>query len=381
MTIKNARVARLAGTRLNSFNTPVPRVIFHLDMDAFYASVEQRDQPALRGRPVIVGGSPSSRGVVCAASYEARKFGVRSAMPSSTAERLCPQGLFIRPRMDAYREESRAIMQLIAGFGAIIEQVSVDEAYLDLSELCAGETTDEALAAALPLARQMKQVVREQRRLTASIGVAANKLLAKLASDFQKPDGLTLITEHDKVQFLRPLPVRAIHGVGEVTEKILHQAGLRTVGDLQDHPGDLRALVGSFGPQLKQFARGEDDRPLDLSDEVKSISAEETFERDTEDRKILRACLREQAADIAGRLAKRRLCAKTIQVKLRYGDFRTLSRQMTFEEPIDNAATIYRLGCWLLAREQLVNRPLRLLGLGVSGLEPAAGQQLWLGLS
>lgn len=359
----------------------MPRVIFHLDMDAFYASVEQRDQPALRGRPVIVGGSPSSRGVVCAASYEARKFGVRSAMPSSTAVRLCPLGVFIRPRMDAYREESRALMQLIAGFGAIIEQVSVDEAYLDMSELCAGETTDEALAAALPLARRMKQVVREQRRLTASIGVAANKLLAKLASDFQKPDGLTLITEHDKVQFLRPLPVRAIHGVGEVTEKILHQAGLRTVGDLQDHPGDLRALVGSFGPQLKRFARGEDDRPLDLSDEVKSISAEETFERDTEDRKILRACLKEQACDIAGRLAKRRLCAKTIQVKLRYGDFRTLSRQMTFEEPIDNAATIYRLGCWLLAREQLVNRPLRLLGLGVSGLEPAAGQQLWLGLA
>jgi DNA polymerase IV len=283
----------------------MPRVIFHLDMDAFYASVEQRDQPALRGRPVIVGGSPQSRGVVCAASYEARKFGVRSAMPSSTAIRLCPQGVFIRPRMDAYREESHAIMQLIAGFGAIIEQVSVDEAYLDVSELCAGETTDEALAAALPLARRMKQVVREQRQLTASIGVAANKLLAKLASDFQKPDGLTLITEHDKVQFLRPLPVRAIHGVGEVTEKILYQAGLRTVGDLQDHPGDLRALVGSFGPQLKQFARGEDDRPLDLSDEVKSISAEETFERDTEDRKILRACLKEQACDIAGRLAKR----------------------------------------------------------------------------
>lgn len=381
MKIKNARVPRLAGTRLNSFNTPVPRVIFHLDMDAFYASVEQRDQPALRGRPVIVGGSPTSRGVVCAASYEARKFGVRSAMPSSTAVRLCPQGVFIRPRMDAYREESRAIMQLIAGFGAIIEQVSVDEAYLDMSELCAGETADEALAAALPFARQMKQLVRKQRQLTASIGVAANKLLAKLASDFQKPDGLTLITERDKVQFLRPLPVRAIHGVGKVTEEVLLKAGLRSVGDLQDHPGDLRALVGSFGPQLKRFALGEDDRPLDLSDEVKSISAEETFERDTEDRKVLRACLKEQAAEIAGRLAKRRLCAKTIQVKLRYGDFRTLSRQMTFEEPIDKAATIYRLGCWLLAREKLVNRPLRLLGLGVSGLEPAAGQQLWLGLS
>ena len=357
----------------------VHRVILHLDMDAFYASVEQRDQPALRGRPVIVGGSPNSRGVVCAASYEARKFGVRSAMPSVTAGRLCPQGAFISPRMDAYRDESRAIMKLIGGFGAIIEQVSVDEAYLDVSQLCAGNSIDDALAGAMPLARQMKQLIREQRQLTASIGIAANKLLAKLASDFQKPDGLTLITEREKVQFLRPLPVRAIHGVGSVTEAALHQAGLRTVGELQDHPGDLRALLGSFGPVLKRYAVGEDDRPLDLSDDVKSISAEETFARDTEDRKILRACLKQQAEEIAGRLAKRRLCAKTVQVKLRYGDFRTLSRQMTFEEPIESAATIYRLGCWLLGREKLVNRPLRLLGLGVSGLESAAGQQLWLG--
>jgi DNA polymerase-4 len=359
----------------------VHRVIFHLDMDAFYASVEQRDQPALRGKPVIVGGSPNSRGVVCAASYEARKFGVRSAMPSATAGRLCPRGVFIRPRMDAYRNESREIMKLLAGFGAVIEQVSVDEAYLDISRLVSGDSVDEALYHAVPIAKRMKQQVREQRRLTASIGVAANKLLAKLASDFQKPDGLTLVPERDKVAFLRPLPVRAIHGVGRVTEATLLQAGIRTVADLQDHPGDLRELVGSFGPVLKRYAVGEDDRPLDLSDDVQSISAEETFARDTEDRKVLRACLKEQADDIARRLARRRLCAKTIQVKLRYGDFRTLSRQMTFEEPIETAATIYRLGCWLLGREKLVNRPLRLLGLGVSGLEPVAGQQLWLGLT
>lgn len=349
-------------------------------MDAFYASVEQRDQPALRGQPVIVGGAPNSRGVVCAASYEARKFGVRSAMPSVTAGRLCPHGVFVRPRMDVYRAESREIMKLITGFGAVIEQVSVDEAYLDVSGLCRGTTPDEALANAQPLAQEMKELVRSRRGLTASIGVAANKLLAKLASDFQKPDGLTVIRESAKVQFLRPLPVRALYGVGRVTEATLQQAGLRTVGDLQDHPGDLRALVGSYGPVLKRFAMGEDDRPLDLSDDVKSISAEETFERDTDDRKILRACLKEQAAEIAGRLARRKLSAKTVQVKLRYGDFRTLSRQMTFEEPIENAATLYRLGCWLLGRERLVNRPLRLLGLGVSGLEPAAGQQLWLGL-
>jgi DNA polymerase-4 len=301
-------------------------------------------------------------------------------MPSLTAGRLCPNGVFIRPRMDVYHDESREIMRLIGGFGAIIEQVSVDEAYLDVTSLCSADSPDEALYGAVPLAKEMKRSVREQRRLTASIGIAANKLLAKLASDFQKPDGLTLVPERDKVAFLRPLPVRAIHGVGRVTEATLVNAGIHTVADVQDHPGDLRALMGSFGPVLKRYAFGEDDRPLDLSDEVKSISAEETFARDTEDRKVLRACLREQAEAIAARLAKRRLCAKTIQVKLRYGDFRTLSRQMTLEESIESAATIYRLGCWLLGREKLVNRPLRLLGLGVSGLEPAAGQQLWLGL-
>ena len=306
------------------FNRAVHRVIFHLDMDAFYASVEQRDRPELKGRPVIVGGSPQSRGVVCAASYEARKFGVRSAMPSVTAGRLCPKGVFLRPRMDAYRAESNEIMKLIASFGAIIEQVSVDEAYLDLSAQCSGDTPDEALYAAVPLAKKIKQTVREARRLTASIGVAANKLLAKLGSDFNKPDGLTMIPERDKVAFLRPLPVRVIHGVGKVTEAALQHAGIRTVGDLQDHPGDLRALVGSWGPALKRFAFGEDDRPLDLSDEVKSVSAENTFERDTEDRKILRACLKEQADEIAGRLAKRRLTARTVQVKLRYGDFSSL---------------------------------------------------------
>ena len=220
----------------------VPRVIFHLDMDAFYASIEQRDQPALRGKPVIVGGSPQSRGVVCAASYEARKFGVRSAMPSRTAGRLCPHGVFLYPRMDAYRDESHAIMKLIAGFGAIVEQVSVDEAYLDVSALYPGATPDEALDGALPLAQRMKELVREQRQLTASIGVAANKLLAKLASDFQKPDGLTLITERDKVAFLRPLPVRAIHGVGQVTESILQKAGHQS--GVQFHCIDAQPVRG-----------------------------------------------------------------------------------------------------------------------------------------
>ena len=355
------------------------RVIYHLDMDAFYASVEQRDDPSLKGKPVIVGSPPTQRGVVCAASYEARKFGVRSAIPSVTAGRLCPNGVFLRPRMEAYRAESREIMAVVQEFvGELIQQVSVDEAYADVSAQHQAATADESLERALPLAREIKAAIRQRRQLTATIGVAPNKLLAKLASDFQKPYGLTLIRESEKVGFLRPLPVRSLHGVGKVTEENLHRAGLRTVGDLQDHPGDLRALVGSWGAELKRFAFGEDDRPLDLGDEVKSISSENTFLHDTEDRPTLRACLKEQADDVAKSLAKRRLAAHTVQVKLRYGDFTSLTRQISVEEPLTEAKEIYRLSCWLLARERLVNRPLRLIGLGVSGLVEGRGNQLTL---
>ena len=373
------------------------RVIFHLDMDAFYASIEQRDNPSLRGKPVIVGAPPTQRGVVCAASYAARKFGVRSAMPSVMAGRLCPKGIFVRPRMEHYREESRNIMALVAKTGALIEQVSIDEAYLDLSDVVgqasrltvetdatgtgrpvAPPDANEALFQAVPVARKLKGSIFSERGLTASIGIAANKLLAKLASDFSKPDGLTLVPERDKVLLLRPMSVRVIHGVGKVTEQALNQVGITTVGDLQDYPGDLRALAGSFGPKLKQFAFGDDDRPLELGDEVKSISSEETFLRDTDDRPRLRKCLREQAAEISGKLKRRRLAAKTVQVKIRYGDFKTLTRQISVEESITETRDIYRLGCYLLAKEKLVSRPLRLLGLGVSGLGEVAGRQLAL---
>ena len=354
------------------------RVIFHLDMDAFYASIEERDNPALRGKPVIVGAPPTQRGVVCAASYEARKFGVRSAMPSATAGRLCPDGVFVRPRMDHYREESRQIMRIMSRAGITVEQMSIDEAYLDLSALCQQADADASLLASLPLARELKQRIRAERQLSATIGIATNKLLAKIASDHKKPDGLTLISEKEKVQFLRPLPVRALYGVGKVTEQVLHQAGVQTIGHLQDYPGDLRALVGSFAGQLKRFAFGEDDRPLALGDEIKSISGEETFLKDTDDRKILRACLAEQAADISNRLKRRQLGAHTVQVKVRYGDFTTLTRQITVEEPLTESQDIYRLGCFLLGREKLVSRPLRLLGLGVSTLREPQARQLEL---
>ena len=356
------------------------RVILHLDMDAFYASVEQRDNPALKGKPLIVGAPPTQRGVVCAASYEARKFGVRSAMPSSVAKRLCPEGVFITPRMQRYREESAEIMRIIALPDAVVEQVSVDEAYMGISTLSQQADADSSLAHALPLAAALKKKILAERGLTASIGIAANKLLAKLASDFKKPDGLTLIAERDKIAFLRPLEVRSLHGVGKVTQEVLNKAGIETIGDLQDYPGDLRALVGSFGPTLKRFAFGEDDRPLDSSDEIKSISSENTFLRDTDDRKILRTCLREQAEEISSKLKRRQIGAQTVQVKLRYSDFTTLTRQLSVEEPITEAGDIYRLGCYILAREKLVSRPLRLIGLGVSSLGEAVSRQLVLSL-
>ena len=354
------------------------RIIFHLDMDAFYAAIEQRDDPALRGKPVIVGSPPTQRGVVCAASYEARKFGVRSAMPSVTAGRLCPAGIFVAPRMSHYRQESARIMEILSQTGATIEPMSIDEAYLDFSGVLGTQREDELVPPAVKLARVIKQNIFDQRRLTATIGIAPNKLLAKLASDFQKPDGLTLVPERDRILFLRPLSVRAIHGVGHVTEQTLNAAGIKTVGDLQDYAGNLRILVGSFGPALKRYAFGDDDRFLETGGEAKSISSEETFDRDTGDKRLLRDCLRSQAVEISAELKEKGLGAHTVQVKIRYSDFTTLTRQITVEDPMTGEEEIFRLGCVLLAREKLANRPVRLLGLGVSGFGEPAGRQLRL---
>lgn len=357
----------------------MPRVIFHVDMDAFFASVEQRDHPEYRGKPVIVGSPPDQRGVVCAASYEARKFKVRSAMPSRTAGKLCPHGIFVRPRMDVYRAESAFIMEILRTFTQVIERVSVDEAYLDLSaafeKYC---DADDALEAALPVAREIRRRIAAERHLTASIGVASNKFLAKLGSDFQKPDGLTLIRERDKVDFLKPLSVRSIHGVGPVTAEALEAAGMKTIGDLQTTAIDLHGIVGSFAESLKRRVSGDDDRAVDTSDERKSISAENTFMEDTDDRPTLRAALREMAADVAQSLEKHGLGALTIQVKVRYSDFTTLTRQIRLEEPVTAAKQIYWLAQFLLAKHRLVKSPLRLIGIGVSTLVSPSGDQLLL---
>lgn len=354
----------------------MPRVIFHLDMDAFYASIEQRDRPDLVGKPVIVGAPPDRRGVVCAASYEARTFGVHSAMPSRTAYHLCLQGIFIPPRIAVYGAESRMIMERLAGFTDSIEQMSVDEAYLDMSGRFEGLDGDEVFPAAMEVGRQWKEIIRRERRLTASIGIAGSKLLAKMASDYGKPDGLFCIKDNEKEAFLRPLPVSAIHGVGKVTAQVLINAGMRTIGDIQDYQGDLRALVGSFAGTLKRYAFGEDNRPLDVNGEVKSISSEDTFERDTEDRRMLVPLLKRQAQEVARKLNREQLAARTVQVKVRYGNFKTLTRQISVEDPVEDAQTIYKLACALLRREHLINRPVRLLGLGVTKLVPPAMQLL-----
>lgn len=359
-----------------------PRVIFHLDMDAFYASVEQRDHPEWRGKPVVVGAPPERRGVVCAASYEARKFGIRSAMASVTAGRLCPDAIFVRPRMDAYRSESREIMEIVKRFaGELVQQVSVDEAYLDVTgQLPASVDHDSLLQGARPLAESIKATIQAERNLTATIGIAPNKLLAKIASSQFKPNGLTLVLDSTKAEFLSAMPVGAIHGVGKVTEQALNNAGFKTIADLQSTKRDLRALVGSWGQELKRMAMGEDDRPLDLGDEIKSISSENTFLHDTADRPLLRKCLQEQADELAQKLTRNRLAAATVQVKVRYSDFTTLTRQISLDEPVEDARTIYRFACWLLARHELVKRPLRLLGLGVTGLREVTVRQMHLEL-
>lgn len=357
----------------------MPRVIFHVDMDAFFASIEQRDNLAYRGKALIVGAPPDQRGVVCAASYEARKFKVRSAMPSRTAGKLCPNGIFVRPRMEVYRAESRFIMDILREASGVLEKVSVDEAYLDVSHAFGALTDqDEALSASVSLATQLKERIKRERTLTASIGIGANKFLAKLGSDFQKPDGLTLIPERNKATFLRPLSVAVIHGVGPVTAKELQEKGILTIGDLQDTTMDLQPVVGSFAAKLKERAFGNDDRVVDTSEERKSISSETTFLTDTDHRPTLRAALRDLAVDVAQTLEQHGLGALTVQVKVRYSDFTTLTRQVRVEEPITGTDEIYRLACFLLARDKLVRGPLRLLGIGVSTLVQPVGQQLLL---
>jgi len=332
-------------------------------MDAYFASVEQRDNPELRGKPVIVGAGPQERGVVAACSYEARKFGVHSAMPSRTAHKLCPQGIFVHPHMSKYSEVSRQIMIILESFTPLIQPLSIDEAFLDVT----GSQTK--FGDPVTIAKRIKSEIHAQTGLTASVGVAPNKFLAKLASDLNKPDGLAVITEANKIEMLAPLPVGKLWGVGKVTEKQLQKVGIQTIGDIQRMPVDeLRRLVGNSAEHLHALAMGEDDREVETGGESKSISSEHTFDVDTVDIEAIKKCLLEQCEEVGTRLRQEKVATRTVQLKLRYADFTTLTRSRTLKTPTQNEMMLYEVASQLLSIEGIEGKRIRLIGIGGSNL-------------
>ena len=345
------------------------RIILHVDMDAFFAAVEQRDRPDLRGRPVIVGGTPEGRGVVSAASYEARKFGVHSAMPAAQAVRLCPQGVFLPVDFEKYSAASGQIMTILGRQSERVEQISIDEAFLDLTDCADG------FPAAERTAKRIKRDIRSDVRLTASVGVAQNKFLAKLASDHRKPDGLVVIRPHEAEGFLAPLPVGRIWGVGPKTAARLEAAGLRTIGDVAAAPIDqLRRLLGAWADVARELARGIDERPVEPVREAKSLSAERTFPTDIHDVGEMRRALTEMTEEVTGRLQSEGAKARTVAIKIRFADFRTITRQTKLTEPIDQPAIFRRTAHELLDGVERGEEGIRLLGVRASGLEHEPGQ-------
>jgi DNA polymerase-4 len=347
------------------------RTIIHVDMDAFYASVEQRDRPETRGRPVIVGADPRGRGVVSAASYEARRFGVHSAMPIGRAFRLCPEGVFLPVEMDKYAGVSREIMAVLAGFTPLVEPLSIDEAFLDV-------TASRALHGdGATIAHAIKVQISASVSLPASVGVASNKFVAKVASDLRKPDGLVVVEPGGEAEFLAPLPVSRLWGVGRVTGAELEAMGIRTIGQLALTPAaNLRARFGTHGPDLLTLARGLDDRPVEPGAAPKSMGAEETFERDTRDVELLRATLRGQSERVARELRAEGYAGRTVTLKLRFADFSTITRAHT-DDPTQDGLAIFRRADALFGRVRLA-QAVRLIGLSVSGLGLAGEGQLSL---
>lgn len=341
-------------------------------MDEFFAAVEKLDNPQLRGKCILVGGDPRGRGVVSTASYEARQFGCRSAMPMAQALRLCPHAIVLPVRGRRYRQISEQVFAIFDRYSPIVEPLSIDEAFLDITGC------QRALGPPEQIARRIKQDIREQVGLTASVGAAPNKFLAKLASDLRKPDGLVVLEESNFQATIDPLPVRKLWGVGPAVEKQLLRLNIRTIGQLRRVAPDLlRRTLGDSAEHYQALSRGQDDRPVVPDSQAKSIGQEQTFAADVDELPELRRLLLEQVQEVARRLRRQELQARTLTLKLRYGDFTTLSRSHTLGEPADNTDALWSIANSLLERWASQEfRPLRLLGVSVSHLTPRHGRQL-----
>jgi len=336
-------------------------------MDAFYASVEEREHPELRGRPVIVGGKPEGRGVVAAANYKAREFGIHSAMPTSKAYKLCPEAVFLPPRIDYYAEVSEQIHHIFQKYTPLVEPLSLDEAFLDAtgSEKLFGNYES--------IGRQIKKDIKEEIRLCASVGIAPNKFVAKVASDLGKPDGFLVVHPEDVQTFLDPLPVRRLWGVGKKGDRTLEEKKIRTIHQLRQQPRSLLlGLFGRWGEQLWEFAHGRDDRKVIPGHEVKSISNETTFEKDLHDVDLLQSHMVALSEQVAWRLRRHGFFAKTVEIKIRFSDFKTIIRSKTLPKAIDTTQGFLEIALGLLKTNlSRNNRPVRLLGMGVSHLGSA----------
>ncbi|MSR77285.1 MAG: DNA polymerase IV [Candidatus Omnitrophica bacterium] len=342
-----------------------PRKIIHIDMDAFFAAIEQRDHPPYRGKPLIVGGDPASRGVVSTCSYEARKYGVHSAMPAAQAKKLCPQGIFIRPQFEKYSLVSRQVMAILRQHTTLVEPASLDEAYLDVTQHRFG-IQDPVMIATL-----IKQNIAAVTQITASAGVAPNLFLAKIASDFQKPNGLTVVFPGQEKEFLKDLSVRKIPGVGPVTEKELQEENIYTCLDLEKAgPEFLRKHFGKGGAALYERSQGRDDREVEPEGESKQLSIEETFQKDTKSLQLLEYKLGEFSKNIYQQLKVEGRMGKTIVLKVKYFDFELITRSCTLEDFPANPETVHQIASRLLRNKTKAGtKAVRLLGLGLSNLE------------